>query len=112
MNEGLEIAHQIGIESVKLSRELEKRRSFAMANQILRAGTSIGANMREAQSPESRRDFIHKMKIADKELRESQYWFKLLEDLDGIDLTDLKNKTKSLERIISKSIATASKRST
>lgn len=45
-----------------------------LANQLLRSGTSIGANIRESQSAESRLDFIHKLKIADKE---AEYWLLL-----------------------------------
>ena len=48
-----------------------------MANQLLKAGTSIGANIREAQNSESKADFIHKMKIAAKEADEAEYWLEL-----------------------------------
>lgn len=50
---------------------------FEMASQIFRSGTSIGANTREAQNAESKRDFIHKFKIAAKEADEVEYWLKL-----------------------------------
>ncbi|WP_121460163.1 four helix bundle protein [Chryseobacterium defluvii] len=51
-----------------------------IANQLLKSGTSIGANIFEAQSSESRADFIHKMKIADKEAKETEYWLLLCEN--------------------------------
>lgn len=50
-----------------------------MASQIFRCGTSIGANIREAQNAESRADFIHKFKISAKESEELEYWFELCE---------------------------------
>lgn len=58
---------------------LEQNRRYNMANQLFRSATSIGANVREAQSAESKKDFIHKMKVADKEAHETQYWLMLCE---------------------------------
>ena len=49
-----------------------------LSNQLLRSGTSIGANCREAQSAQSKKDFIHKLEIALKEARETQYWIEIL----------------------------------
>ena len=56
---------------------LEQQRKFVFANQILKSGTSIGANVREAQNAESKADFIHKIKIAAKEADETEYWLTL-----------------------------------
>jgi len=58
---------------------LKENKKYVFADQILRAGTSIGANTFEAQSAESRDDFIHKMKVADKEASETKYWLILCE---------------------------------
>jgi four helix bundle protein len=55
---------------------IEKKR-FAIADQLLRSGCSIGANVREAQGAESKADFIHKMKVAYKEAEETEYWLEL-----------------------------------
>lgn len=55
----------------------ENRKGFVLRNQILRSGTSIGANVREALNAESTADFIHKMAIAQKEADESLYWLEL-----------------------------------
>lgn len=52
---------------------LENKRKYIVANQLLKSGTSIGANIHEAQNAESRADFIHKIKIAAKELEETKY---------------------------------------
>ncbi len=56
---------------------LEEKRKYVIANQLLKSGTSIGANIREAQNAESKADFIHKFKIAAKEIDETQYWLDL-----------------------------------
>ena len=58
---------------------LEEKRKFVIAKQLLRSGTIVGANVHEAQNAESKADFIHKMKIAAKELEESKYWLILCE---------------------------------
>lgn len=52
---------------------LENSRRYVIANQLLKSGTSIGANIHEAQNAESRADFIHKVKIAAKEIEETKY---------------------------------------
>ena len=53
---------------------LESEKKYVVARQLLKSGTSVGANVREAQNAESKADFIHKMKIAAKEADEAQYW--------------------------------------
>lgn len=58
---------------------LEEKRKYVIANQLLKSGTSIGANIHEAQNAESKADFIHKMKIAAKEIEETKYWLILCE---------------------------------
>ncbi|RIA08273.1 four helix bundle protein [Flavobacteriaceae bacterium MAR_2010_72] len=58
---------------------LEKEKKFIIGKQLLKSGTSIGANIHEAQNAESKADFIHKMKIAAKELEETKYWLMLCE---------------------------------
>ncbi|UYW01038.1 four helix bundle protein [Flavobacterium agricola] len=57
--------------------ELESNKKFVVSNQLLKSGTSIGANVREAQNAESKNDFIHKFKIAAKEVEETIYWLEL-----------------------------------
>lgn len=64
---------------VEYSELLEENKKFVIARQLLRSGTSIGANVREAQNAESKADFIHKMKVASKEADETEYWLILCE---------------------------------
>jgi len=58
---------------------LKSNQKFVISNQLLKSGTSIGANIHEAQNAESRADFIHKVKIAAKEVEETKYWLLLCE---------------------------------
>jgi four helix bundle protein len=76
-----ERAMDYGLRAIKLFQFLNKKADGAakiLARQYLRSATSVGANLVEAQSGESRRDFIHKCSIAQKEARESRYWLLLM----------------------------------
>ena len=55
---------QFAVEIIRFSEKLEEEKKFVIARQVLKSGTSIGANVREAQNAESKADFIHKLKIA------------------------------------------------
>ncbi len=57
----------------------EQRKEFVLSKQLLRSGTSVGAMIREAEYGETKKDFIHKMSVAQKEINESIYWIELLE---------------------------------
>lgn len=63
--------------------ELEQLRKYVVARQLLRCATSIGANAVEAQSAESKADFIHKLKIADKEAHETYYWLAICNNAEN-----------------------------
>jgi four helix bundle protein len=81
-----------------------------VADQLLRSGTSAGANYEEAQGAESKDDFVHKLQIALKELRESNYWLRLLVKSGKIPaerMNDLLDESNQLRAILSKSVATA-----
>jgi four helix bundle protein len=75
----LDLSFAFALEIIKFSEELEAKKKFALASQIIRCGTSIGANIREAQGAESKSDFIHKLKIAYKESEETEYFLLLCE---------------------------------
>lgn len=68
---------QFAVLVIEFSDVLIAKKRFAIADQLLRAGCSVGANVREAQGAESRADFIHKMKVAYKEAEETEYWLEL-----------------------------------
>ena len=80
-----------------------------MTNQLLRSGTSIGANIHESKYAQSTADFIHKMQIALKECYESEYWLELLNRTHFIDdekYSDLRNQCGSIRRMLIASINT------
>lgn len=74
---------QFAIRIIRLYQHLnENNREFVLSKQILRSGTSIGANVREAVQAQSRKDFVSKMQIALKEASETEYWLELLHETD------------------------------
>ncbi len=70
----VEMTTQYALRIIEYVEILETERKYIIARQILKSGTSIGANIREAQNAESKADFIHKFKIAAKEIDETEYW--------------------------------------
>ncbi len=68
---------RFSLDIIEFCELLEEKKKFVIAKQLLRSGTSIGANSFEAQNPQSKNDFIHKIKIASKELEETKYWLYL-----------------------------------
>lgn len=72
----------------------DEKKEYVLSEQLLRSGTSIGANVNEAQAAISKKDFVAKMSISSKEARESLYWLNLLKDSSYID--PHKEKVKSL----------------
>jgi four helix bundle protein len=90
MNEGKENiiakkSYSFALEIVKLYKYLiSEQKEFVLSKQVLRSGTSIGANIHEAIASESKKDFIHKLGIAVKEARETNYWLNLLNDSNYI----------------------------
>lgn len=95
---------------VKYTELLEENKKFVIARQLLRSGTSIGANIRESQNAESKADFIHKLKIAAKEADETEYWLEICELSDSYPSTkELKSKLKTIIKILSKIISTSKK---
>nr|WP_315029979.1 four helix bundle protein [uncultured Chryseobacterium sp.] len=68
---------KFSLDIIEFCELLESKKKFVIAKQLLRSGTSIGANSFEAQNPYSKKDFVNKMKIAAKELEETKYWLYL-----------------------------------
>jgi len=79
-------SYRFALRIIKLYRFLcDKKKEYVLSKQILRSGTSIGANIEEASAGQSRKDFLAKMSIASKEARETLYWLKLLRDSDYLE---------------------------
>ena len=81
-----EKSFQFAVRVVKMCKFLrEEQKEYIMAKQLLRSGTSIGANIAEAQQAQSKSDFVHKMSIALKEAAETNYWIRLLHATDYLN---------------------------
>lgn len=82
---------QFALSIVRLYKLLtEEKREFIMSKQLLRSGTSIGANIREGQNAQSKADFIHKFSIAQKECDETLYWLELLYQSEYLEENEFK----------------------
>ncbi|MEO5859899.1 MAG: four helix bundle protein [Pyrinomonadaceae bacterium] len=78
-----EKSYVFALRIVKLSQYLVKEhKEYVLSKQVLRSGTSIGANLEEAFQGQSKLDFVHKLSIANKEAFETHYWLRLLRDSD------------------------------
>ncbi|MBP9848043.1 MAG: four helix bundle protein [Flavobacterium sp.] len=95
---------------VQYTEKLEEDRKYVIANQLLKSGTSIGANIKEAQNSESKADFIHKMKIAMKEADETEFWLFLCNELENYPNTEeLLSEVFDILKITNKIISTTKK---
>jgi four helix bundle protein len=104
----VEKSFQFAIKIVIYCELLDDKKKFVVSRQLLRSGTSIGANVREAQNAESKADFIHKIKLAAKEADETEYWLLICRHspsypFDVNLLTDIQELIKILSKIISSS---------
>ncbi|QHT69824.1 four helix bundle protein [Rhodocytophaga rosea] len=104
----IRLSFEFALNIVEYAEMLEEKRKFVIANQLLKSGTSIGANIREAQNAESKNDFIHKFKIAAKEADETEYWLLLCKFAKNYpDSQLLLDKLYEMKKIISKIIITS-----
>lgn len=106
-----EKSYDFALRCIKLSHYLvNKERDFVLSKQVLRSGTSIGANIEEATQAQSKVDFIHKLSISQKESFETHYWIRLLRDSKLIEqnLADsLLTDCEELQRLLTASLKTA-----
>lgn len=101
----LDLSLQFALKIITFCEELEGGKKYVVGKQLLKAGTSIGANVSEAQSPESKADFVHKMKIAAKEANESKYWLTLCQLAPTYpDCEDLISDVIVIQKVLSKII--------
>lgn len=107
----LQLTFQFALDAIEFCNILESQRKYIVAKQLLKAGTSIGANTNEAQNAESRADFIHKIKVALKETDESIYWLKICEAAPSYPKPGkLPDDAKCIKRVLSKIISTSKSR--
>ena len=88
----------------------DTKKEFVLSKQVLRSGTSVGANVREAEHSESKADFIHKMAIAQKEINETLFWLELMQETEYIskqEFESIKADAVEIIKLITSSIKTA-----
>lgn len=90
---------QFALRIIELYKVLVTQKEFVISKQILKSGTSIGANINEASAGFSRKDFLYKMSIASKEARESMYWLSLLDESGLVDV-NLDKELKECDELI------------
>ena len=106
-------SYSFALKTVTLYKELAEQREYVLSKQLLRSGTSIGANIHEVVASESKKDFLHKMGIALKEARETSYWLNHLKDSSYISFetfNSLHSDCQSMIRILNSIILTTKDR--
>ncbi|MGO4820121.1 MULTISPECIES: four helix bundle protein [unclassified Flavobacterium] len=102
------LTFKFALEIISYCDTLQENRKFVIANQLLKSGTSIGANIREAQNAESKADFIHKFKISAKEIEETIYWLELCKySKDYPNVDQLLDQVNTISRVVNKIIITS-----
>ena len=108
-NKILELSFDFSLQIINLYKLLVQKKEYVISKQLLRCGTSIGANIEEAIAAQSRKDFITKMSIASKEARETRYWLRLLDKskLVDIDYSPYLNSVEHIINILTKIVKTS-----
>lgn len=105
-NEVLELSFEFALEIITFTELLEEQKKYIISRQLLKSGTSIGANVRESQNSESKADFIHKLKIAAKEADETEYWLLLCQHSPSYPYnSELMTKLISVKKLLSSIIS-------
>ena len=109
----LKLSFDFALMVVEYCEGLEQDKKYIISRQLLKSGTSIGANAMEAQNAESKADFIHKMKIAAKEAEESQYWLWICQYSQSYPNCEiLQNKLEEINKVLGKILSTSKRKST
>ena len=94
-----EKSFEFALQTIEVYKKLQGEKEFVFSKQLLRSGTSIGANVEGALAAQSRRDFLAKMSIASKEARETHYWIRLLQ-ISRLSRTDFTKSLANVEELI------------
>lgn len=100
----------LGLLAIKASRTIRNHREYSLADQLLRSGTSVGANIREATQGQSDRDFVSKLQIALKECVETEYWLELLRESEIYEDNDMVSVCGEVKAMLTSSIKTVKNR--
>jgi four helix bundle protein len=104
----VDLTFSFSLKIIAFTEILESKRKFNMSNQLFKSGTSIGANVCEAQGAESKNDFKHKCKIAYKEAEETQYWLRLCQSAETYPFEQtMLDEVQSIIRILGKIISSS-----
>lgn len=107
----LKLSFDFSLLAIDYCEKLDEKKKFIISKQVLRSGTTIGANSFEAQNAESKADFIHKIKIAAKEADETQYWLMLCDYAKEYpDSKILLQKLDEIAKVLNKILATAKRK--
>ena len=107
----VEKSFDFALEIISYCEILEEKRKYVIARQLLKSGTSVGANIREAQNAESKADFIHKLKISAKEADETEYWLLLCHESKNYPNSEyLQARCREIILILSKIIGSTKRR--
>jgi four helix bundle protein len=93
-------SYEFALQIIKLCAKLRDDRNYEISSQLLRSGTSIGANVEESLAGQSRKDFFAKMSIASKEARETNYWLRLIKDTELFDKQQLQKLISESEELV------------
>jgi four helix bundle protein len=104
-----QLTFNFALRIIGLAKKLSEKKEYILSRQLLKAGTSIGANVEEAIAGQSRKDFISKLAIALKEARETNYWLRLFEkgNVIEMDFSSLLNEFNVIMKILTKIITTS-----
>lgn len=95
-----------------LSKQIQKERNFPLSDQLFRSGTSVGANIEEAQGGCSRKEFVFKLSIAIRECRETNYWLRIAKHtIAGIDTAEIEKLNDEVMALLTSSLKTVKSRS-
>jgi four helix bundle protein len=106
-------SYRFALNTIDICKKLMEQKEYILSKQLLRASTSIGANIREANYAQSTKDFIHKLNISLKECDETQYWLELLFDshyLESKTYKELHEQSNEIKKMLISSILTSKKK--
>lgn len=107
------MSYEFAMDIVKICKRLKELQEYDFKSQLFRSGTSIGANIAEAETSFSKREFIYKLSISARETRETKYWLSLIRDCKIIDESTINvyiEKVDSINKVLSSIIITTKKR--
>ena len=105
--------YEFALQIIHHYQKMQQQNEYVLSKQLLRSGTSIGANVEEAIAAQSRKDFISKISISSKEARETNYWLRLLRDsnlCEDIDYDELIKESEEIIKILTSIVKTTQKR--